>query len=222
VLHRALQIAVENEVLTRNVASVKHPPTVEEEEVQILTKDEVPIVIEKLTGHHLYDVVVVDLATGLRRGELLALRLSDVDLEAATVHIERSLEETKTGLRFKVLRERRRRLLEMRLALGLGKPDAETLLFGEPDGSPTPPNRLTRRWQDACASLDLPRVSFHALRHTHASALIAAGVDVVKISRRLGHKNPTVTLNIYAHLFERSDSTAADAIEAAMKKPPTS
>jgi len=100
------------------------------------------------------------------------------------------------------------------MALGLGKPDGETLLFAEPDGSPTPPNRLTRRWQDACVSLGLPRVSFHALRHTHASALIADGVDVVMISRRLGHKNPTVTLNVYAHLFEPDDRKAADAIQA--------
>jgi integrase len=117
------------------------------------------------------------------RGELLAVRLADVDLDKGTVRVERSLEETKAGLRFKapktahgrltislpmtavaVLREHRRKLLQLRLALGLGKPDADTLLFSHPDGSPIPPNRLTLRWQDACASLDLPRVSFHALR----------------------------------------------------------
>jgi integrase len=60
-------------------------------------------------------------------------------------------------------------------------------------------------------------VSFHALRHTHASALIAAGLDVVAISRRLGHANPTITLNTYAHLFKKDDSGAAIAIEAAMR-----
>jgi integrase len=65
-------------------------------------------------------------------------------------------------------------------------------------------------------SLGLPRVSFHALRHTHASALIAAGVDVVAIARRLGHANPTVTLRIYAHLFNKDDSAATAAIEAAL------
>jgi integrase len=239
VLHRALQVAVENEVLARNVASIKSPPTVDEEEVEILLKEQIPIVIDKLIGHHLHDLVVVDLNTGLRRGELLALRLSDLDLEAATVRVERSLEETKAGLRFKppktkqskrtiplppnavaVLRERRRRLLEMRMALGLGKPDADTLLFGEPDGSPTPPRRLTTRWRETCVSLDIPRVSFHALRHTHASMLIHAGLNVVKISQRLGHKNPNVTLRIYAHLFDRDDRQAADAAERAMTGKP--
>jgi integrase len=119
-----------------------------------------------------------------------------------------------------VLRERRRNVLETRMALGLGRPNAETLLFGELDGSPTPPRRLTTRWREACVSLDLPRVSFHALRHTHASMLIHDGVNVVKISRRLGHKNPTVTLNIYAHLFDKDDREAAEAAERTMTTKP--
>ena len=104
--------------------------------------------------------------------------------------------------------------------MGLGRPNAETLLFGELDGSPTPPRRLTTRWREACVSLDLPRVSFHALRHTHAAMLIHDGVNVVKISRRLGHKNPTVTLNIYAHLFDKDDREAADAAERTMTMKP--
>ena len=65
-------------------------------------------------------------------------------------------------------------------------------------------------------TLAIPAVTFHSLRHTHASALIVAGLDVVTISRRLGHANPTVTLNTYAHLFSKSDAVAADAIEAAL------
>jgi len=90
VLHRALEIAVEDQVLARNVASIKSPPTVTEEEVEILTKEQIPVVIEKLAGHHLYDIVVVDLNTGLRRDELLALRLSDVDLDKAELQVSRS------------------------------------------------------------------------------------------------------------------------------------
>jgi integrase len=236
VLHRALQRAVESEVLSRNVASVISPPKVEEEEVEILTEDQINIVLDKLVGHPLYEIAVVDLNTGMRRGELLALRLSDVDLDGATARIERSLEETKTGLRFKppktkhgkrkislppnavtVLREHRRKLLETRMALGVGKPDADTLLFGELDGSPRRPDQLSWLWRSACKSLELPMVSFHALRHTHASALIAAGLDVVVISRRLGHGSPHVTLRFYGHLFKRDDSAAAKAMEAAIR-----
>ena len=236
VLHRGLQRAVNSEVLARNVASVISPPKVEEEEIRILTADQIVTVIERLVGHPLYEIAVVDLATGVRRGELLAMRLSDVDLDEAKIRIERSLEETRNGLRFKppktkhgkrtislppnavtVLREHRRKLLETRLALGLGKPNADTLLFGQPDGAPMRPDQLSWLWRSACKSLQLPQVSFHALRHTHASALIAAGLDVVALSRRLGHGSPTVTLRVYGHLFNRDDSAAARAIEAAMR-----
>ena len=78
------------------------------------------------------------------------------------------------------------------------------------------PDTLTSDWARTCRKLGLPLVTFHALRHTHASALIAAGLDVLTISRRLGHANPTVTLNVYGHLFRQTDSAAADTIEAAM------
>jgi integrase len=235
-LHRALERAIEHEVLARNVAAAISPPTVPDSEIDILDEEQITLVEHRLKGHELYSIVYTALASGLRRGELLAVRLGDINLDTGSLRVERSLEETKAGLRFKppktargrrtislpasaisVLREHRRKLLETRLAFGLGKPDEQTLLFGQPDGSPIPPNRLTRRWQDACRALDLPRVSVQALRHTHASALIAAGLDVVAISRRLGHANPTVTLNIYGHLFKKDDSGAATAIEAALR-----
>ena len=63
----------------------------------------------------------------------------------------------------------------------------------------------------------LPRVMLHALRHSHASALIASGQDVVTVSRRLGHASPTITLSVYAHLFHKTDEAAANAIEAILK-----
>ncbi|WP_436173903.1 tyrosine-type recombinase/integrase [Mesorhizobium sp. LjNodule214] len=90
------------------------------------------------------------------------------------------------------------------------------------------PSRVSGAWRDAIDRLrkpagegapanEFPKVRFHDLRHTHASALIASGLDVVAISRRLGHASPVVTLSVYAHLFKRSDEGAAAAIEAAMR-----
>jgi len=155
----------------------------------------------KLAGHPLYAICVLGLATGMRRKKLLALRIGDVDFDGASV--ERSLEDTaKRLLRFKppkskhgrgtislppsavvVLRTHWRLQLELRLALRLGKPDADALEFSNPNGSPLSPDNLFRDWRRACRSLGLPMVMFHALRHTHASALIAKGLDVVQISR---------------------------------------
>ena len=76
------------------------------------------------------------------------------------------------------------------------------------------PDRLSWLWRCTCESLKLPIVRFHALRHTHASALIADGLDIVLIFLRLGHANPTITLNVYGHLFKRDDRKAADAMQA--------
>jgi integrase len=63
----------------------------------------------------------------------------------------------------------------------------------------------------------MPEVTFHALRHTHASQRIDAGVDIGTISRRLGHASPNITLKVYAHLFRKDDSKASDAINEALK-----
>jgi integrase len=62
----------------------------------------------------------------------------------------------------------------------------------------------------------MPQITFHALRHTHASQLIDGNVDIVTISKRLGHSKPDITLRIYAHLFRKDDSKAAAAINAAL------
>jgi len=65
------------------------------------------------------------------------------------------------------------------------------------------------------AAIERPEITFHSLRHTHASQLIAAGLDIVTISRRLGHGSPAITLRVYSHLFANTDDKAAQIMEAA-------
>lgn len=235
VLRRALQRGVELEILARNVASAVKPPAIDGAEVEILDAKQIAVVIERLEGHELYAFVVVALGTGMRRGEILAWRWSDIDLDTATARVERALEETKDGLRFKppktkhgrrtiklpasvvtALRAHRIQQLEHRMLCGRGKLEDDALVFAGLDGSPLSPRGVSGAWRRVCISLNLPLVMLHALRHTHVSVLIAAGVDVVQISRRLGHANPTITLNIYAHLFNATDGASAAALEAVM------
>ena len=85
VLHRALERGVENETLARNVASIISPPKVEKEEIDILDDEEVAAALSKLQGHELYSIASTALATGMRRGELLAVRWSDCDLDGASI-----------------------------------------------------------------------------------------------------------------------------------------
>jgi integrase len=96
------------------------------------------------------------------------------------------------------------------MALGQGKLGPDAFVFCSYEGEPMSPNYLSILWRRAVHGV--AAVRFHALRHSHASALIAAGIDVVTVSRRLGHGSPAITLNVYAHLFAKTDTTAAAAI----------
>jgi integrase len=100
---------------------------------------------------------------------------------------------------------------ELRLALGQGsKPK---LVFNDRNGNPMGPHSVSQLWRLLCICHKLSRVPFHALRHTHVSILIAKGVDILTISRRLGHSKASVTLDIYSHLLPGADKAAADAME---------
>ena len=230
VLRRGLQAAVETETLSRNVASSIRPPKVEKREIEILKPGEIATLLAKLEEHELYPIATIAVCTGLRRGELLALRSCDVDLKGSVVKVERSLEESDKGLRIKppktqagrrqvplpptalaALEAHRARQAALRLALGQGKPEPDALVFCTLEGGPLSPDDLSRNWSHRRLG-----VSFHALRHTYASVLIDAGLDVLTVSRRLGHGSPATTLNVYGHLFRVDDKAATAAIEAAM------
>ena len=104
------------------------------------------------------------------------------------------------------------------MALGRGKAGPDDLVFATTDGEPRKPDDISREWRQLVASRKLPRVTLHSLRHTHVSQLIAKGMDIMTISRRIGHSSPVVTLGVYGHLFDNGDSKAASAIEAAFGK----
>jgi len=107
-LHRVLADAVKAGAVSRNVAGVFQPPAVEQEEIEILSSEQITEVLAKLESHTLlFPIVSLALATGLRRGELLALQWGDIDLDAGTLRVERSVEETKAGLRLKPPKTRR-------------------------------------------------------------------------------------------------------------------
>jgi len=100
------------------------------------------------------------------------------------------------------------------MKLGAGKLPDDALLFANLESAPLSPIACSKAWGKFAASIGIPEVTFHALRHTHASQLIDAGVDIVTISKRLGHAKPDITLRIYAHLFKKDDSKAAAAINS--------
>jgi integrase len=190
----------------------------------------------KASGRSLYAPAMVSLFTGMRRKEVLALKWGRVDLDKNVIQVREALEFTQAhGIRFKapkskagrrditlpdilldVLREHRKARLELRVRLGAGKLQDDDLLFADLHGAPVSPTAFSTRWGELMERIGMPEMTFHMLRHTHASQLIDQGVDIVTISRRLGHAKPDITLRVYAHRFQKDDSKAAAAINAIM------
>jgi integrase len=111
------------------------------------------------------------------------------------------------------LRAHKVRQLEERVALGLGRDD-DGLVFCEPDGRPLRPRRVSVEFRRAVDATDLPRISLHGLRHTHASHLVASGTHVQAIVERLGHSSASFSLDKYAHALPTLGAEAAGRIEA--------
>src|SRR5262249_18695644 len=147
ILHRALGHATTWGLIATNVAALVSPPPPPKGEITILTEEQLGALLRHLNGRTLRPIISFMLGTGARRGETLALRWRDVDLDSATVRIEQSVEQTKAGLRIKApktkrgrrnvsispwlvteLRAHRLRQQERRLALGLGKGPEDSLV----------------------------------------------------------------------------------------------
>ncbi len=236
-LHTALARALLGKLVLRNVASAVNPPKVPRKEAASLTAEQIGELLDGIQDHRLYTPAVIALGTGLRRGELLALRWQDVDLEKGYLQVGRSLGEAEGELYFKepksdaghrslslapfvidALRDHRKQQLELRLQLGVGKMPPGALLFSTIDGDPVRPDKLSRDWANLVRARKLPKISFQGLRHSNVSMLIDGGLDVYQVSRRIGHSNASLTLKTYTHLFRNKEDEAVEAIESAFTR----
>jgi integrase len=238
-LQAALRDAKRDRLVVFNPCEDQPPPRRKGDKEPMAIVRDVPEFVAQLREHAgplFYPLAIVGLFCGMRLGEILALRAGSIELDARMIHVTEALEETAAhGVRFKppktgagrrditmpqvvieVLREHRRKLLELRMQMGRGRLMPDDLLFTNLEGRPLRTSRISSDWGVLMERLGRPEITFHALRHTHASQLIAKAIDVVTISRRLGHSNPNVTLGIYAHMFTKTDRAAAAVIDEAL------
>ena len=231
-LSQALSHAVRLGVLSKNPAQQVRPPRPPSREIKILAKGEIAIVINAARIVGLYVPILVAVTTGIRRGELPALRWSDIDLKASTMTVNQSLERIKGKIEFKApktrtsrrtislpaitidaLREHYRAQLEQRIKLGLGR-DPRGLVFSRPDGHPMDPDTLSKAFRRLVGDADVTPITLHGLRHTHISHLLMEGVHVKVVSERAGHANVNITLGVYAAYIPNMQADAAHRVDA--------
>ena len=234
ILRQALQQAVRWQILVRNPADLVKPPRVERAKSTTLSAEQAAQLLGALAHSRVYWPTLVALATGMRRGEVLALRWQHVDLERGVLEVVETIEETKTSLRFKppkngktraitlpafAVAELRRLKLEQAqelLRLGIRQTGA-TLVCGRADGEVHKPLALTYEFARFVRQLkDLPQVRFHDLRHSHATQLLASGVHPKIAQERLGHSSVGITLDLYSHAVESLQDEAASRVDAAL------
>jgi integrase len=235
ILSSALARAVEQQVLVRNPCDAfkKRLPKVERREIAALTAHQSQELLATIQHTRVFWPVLIALATGMRRGEILGLRWRNVDLEGGVVRVVESLEQTKAGLRVKApknekpraitlpgfaaegLRRLRLQQAEELLLLGV-RQNGDTLVCSRADGLPLQPRSLTHEFTYLMNRIkNLPRVRFHDLRHSHATQLLLAGVHPKVAQERLGHSTISVTLDLYSHVTGTMQEDAASRIDAA-------
>ena len=230
VLHKALSDALRKGSVVRNVASIADPPklsSAKRAEIKYWTAEQLRTFLDQVKGSRAFAALFVSAHTGMRRGELLGLRWSDVHLDDARLSVQQALisvayemqlSDVKTGAgrrtidlderTVELLRRWRRTQTEEKLTLGAGYRDRD-LVFCRADGDPIHPDLFSQSFDRAVAKSGLPEITLHDLRHTHATLLLKAGVPVKVVSERLGHSNPAFTMSVYQHVIPGMQAEAA-------------
>jgi len=234
VLREALQQAVKWQILARNPDDAASPPKPAYLEMRALTEAETVWLMTAAQGLELATPVLLAVTCGLRRGEVLAVGWRDVDLEAGTLTVRRSLEQTPAGLAFKEPKNRKPRMIDLpslmieelvrrreeaeRQRRDLGERlRRDDLVVARPDGSPWRPDSFTPAFRKFLERAGLEGLRFHDLRHTHATQLLRQGVNPKIVSERLGHSSVAFTLQTYAHVLPTMQREAAGALDRALR-----
>jgi len=225
-IHAALRWAVESELAARNVCDVgaAKPPRGLRLEQPTLTAEQMLGVLEAVAGTELHLPVLLACATGMRRGEICALRWRDVDLKGGTVTVSASLSYVpREGLQRKTTKTQRTRTVGLPgFAVDVLK-EARRQKVCPPDGlviGVVNPDDLTKRWRETADSLGLEGVRLHDLRHSFATLLLEKGASLKQIQDALGHTRVSTTGDIYAHVTERIREQRTEMVEAAFDVPP--
>jgi integrase len=234
VVHVALDTAVTWGLLKINPANKIKLPQVPKRQARALDFSQARALLESSSDHWLADFLMIDMACGARRGELLALTWSDV--HDGSVTISKSLEQTKSGLRLKGTKGNNIRTITLpqdaiealkrvkalqektRTMYGADYHSDLDLVFCHPDGNYIRPDTVTKAVRRIAKKAGFSRVSLHTLRHSYGSQLLSAGVPLPVVSEILGHADVYTTARVYAHALNSDKTAVAEKWQAAMQR----
>ena len=215
-LSSALDLAVQQRLIPSNPAAGCALPRAERQEIRTLTTDQLNAFFREAKASGVLELYYLDLATGLRRGELLGLRWEDIDWQHRELHIRRQLArvggkvteaplKTKNAYRTLPLGEDTIGILAQQKE----KVGTSPWVFPGPAGGPLSPDSVLHMLHRVLERAGLPRLRFHDLRHTFATLALQNGIDVKTVSGMLGHYSAGFTLDTYAHVTTPAQRQAA-------------
>jgi len=244
-LYGALVQAEKNQLIARNVSTLTELPREARKEMRTLTLDQVTAkLLPAIAQDRLFAAIFLAFGTGLRLGELLALRWKDIDFKAGTLQVRQTLvrvknhhapagegrtrlliQEPKTQHSRRTvpipeeclaaLHQHKARQAEEKLRLGPAYQD-HGLVFCRPDGAPMAPEMFVKSFERLIAQAGLPPIRFHDTRHTFATLMLELGESPKTVQTMLGHSRVAITLDIYSHVSLELEKKAAAKLNAAL------
>jgi integrase len=237
ILSQALKHAVSPyEYINYNPCQRITAPSPNPPEIQPLSHEQANILLDHIEyDKSFYTLIYLDLYTGLRRGELLALKWKDIDFDNLRLHIRRSTEvirgtensegtikynkpKTESSIRTVDFDTDTAEVLMGYKNYMEGYNKAENLVFRLDNKKPMHPDYVTRRFRRKANKVGLDQVRFHDIRHTHATWLLQAGVNPKIVQERLGHYDITITLKIYSHVIPSMQKDAVEKLQKLKEK----
>lgn len=219
-LHRALAVAVRQQILSRNPADCVEPPVIDRYEAATLNDTQVRQLLAACHGTEIYVAVLLAVTLGLRRGEVLGLQWQDIDWQYSTLCVCRSASFRNGGMVIgstKTRSSRRTLLLPAGVVCELRELGRDCLptwpICRRSDGSILTTNALYHQFAAVLEQSGLPHIRFHDLRHTYATLMLRNGVPAKIASSILGHSSIGITLNTYSHVITEMQQGAAGVID---------
>lgn len=233
ILRASFKKAHELEMVQKNIMPLVNPPRFTSKPIKIFSQDEITTILQSLKIDRYYSkyyaFVLLAISSGARLGELLGLSWSDINFQTCEINIRKSLQAAKSGELFletpkskagfrrltvpvEAIAELKKIKADILSAKILSFNSNDDLCFVTQHNTPLSPNNMNRAWHGILKNAGILYRNFHVLRHTHATQLLANGIPLVEVARRIGHAKSSHTLDLYGQAIPNFDAQLGENI----------